>query len=46
MKSKNPPTWLALDVANLSGRVSGPPVVAHGETHQFNENVIIEYYSR
>ncbi|MBK9342173.1 MAG: 30S ribosomal protein S4 [Dehalococcoidia bacterium] len=22
MKSKNPPTWLALDVANLSGRVS------------------------
>jgi ribosomal protein S4 len=46
MKSKNPPTWLALDVANLSGRVTAPPTVAHGETHQFNENVIIEYYSR
>jgi len=46
MKSKNPPAWLALDVANLTGRVTGPAAVAHGETHQFNENVIIEYYSR
>jgi small subunit ribosomal protein S4 len=46
MKSKNPPTWLSLDVANLSGRVTAPPIVATGETHQFNENVIIEYYSR
>ena len=46
MKSKNPPTWLSLDVANLSGRVTAPPAVAHGETHLFNENVIIEYYSR
>jgi small subunit ribosomal protein S4 len=46
MKSKNPPTWLSLDVANLSGRMTAPPAVAHGETHLFNENVIIEYYSR
>lgn len=46
MKSKNPPSWLALDVANMSGRVTAPPTVAHGETHLFNENVIIEYYSR
>ena len=35
-----------LDVENLSGRMTAPPIVVHGETHQFNENVIIEYYSR
>jgi ribosomal protein S4 len=46
MKSKNPPSWLALDVGTMSGRVTAPPTVAHGETHLFNENVIIEYYSR
>ena len=46
LKSKNPPTWLTLDIAAVTGRVSGPPRVAQGETHPFNENVIIEYYSR
>jgi len=46
IKAKNPPSWLALDQAGLTGRVSGMPTVAQGETHLFNENVIIEYYSR
>ena len=46
IKSKNPPTWLSLDGANMTGKVTAPPAVAHGETHLFNENVIIEYYSR
>ena len=46
IKSKNPPSWLTLDVAGMTGRVSGVPTVVHGETHLFNENVIIEYYSR
>ncbi len=46
MKSKNPPSWLALDVANMTGRMTAVPTVAQGETHLFNENVIIEYYSR
>ena len=46
IKSKNPPSWISLDAANMSARVSGVPTVAHGETHLFNENVIIEYYSR
>jgi len=46
IKSKNVPSWLALDVAAMNGRVSGMPTVAQGETHLFNENVIIEYYSR
>jgi small subunit ribosomal protein S4 len=46
IKSKNPPSWLTLDTANMSGRVNGAPDVVHGETHVFNENVIIEYYSR
>ena len=27
-------------------RVNGAPTVAHGETHLFNENIIIEFYSR
>ncbi|MCC6382320.1 MAG: 30S ribosomal protein S4 [Dehalococcoidia bacterium] len=46
IRSKSAPSWLALDPANLTVRVSGPPTVAQGETHLFNENVIIEYYSR
>ncbi|MGI8925894.1 MAG: 30S ribosomal protein S4 [Tepidiformaceae bacterium] len=46
IKSKNPPSWLMLDAAAMTGRVTGIPAVAHGETHLFNENVIIEYYSR
>jgi small subunit ribosomal protein S4 len=46
IKSKSTPTWLSLDVPNMSGRVMGPPMVAQGESHLFNESVIIEYYSR
>jgi small subunit ribosomal protein S4 len=46
IKSKNPPTWLSLDMANMTGKVTASPAVAHGETHLFNENVIIEDYSR
>lgn len=46
IKSKNPPSWLSLDAAGLSGRVVGMPTIAQGETHVFNEDVIIEYYSR
>jgi small subunit ribosomal protein S4 len=46
IKSKNPPSWLTLDMAGMSGRVNGMPTVSQGETHLFNENVVIEYYSR
>lgn len=46
IKSKNVPSWLSLDSANLTSRVNGAPAVAHGETHLFNENIIIEFYSR
>ena len=46
IRAKNTPSWLALDSAALTGRVTGTPAVAQGETHLFNENVIIEYYSR
>jgi len=46
IKSKNSPSWLTLDAAGMTGRVAGVPTVAQGETHLFNENVIIEYYSR
>lgn len=46
MKSKTPPSWLSLDPATMSGKVLGPPTVAQGESHVFNEHVIIEFYSR
>lgn len=46
IRSKNPPSWLALDAGQMKGRVSAMPDISHGETHLFNENVIIEYYSR
>ncbi len=45
IKTKTPPSWLALDMANLSGRVTGVPALAEAGT-KFNENVIIEWYSR
>ena len=44
--SKTIPDWLNLDVSAMSANVGAPPLVARGETHNFNENVIIEYYSR
>jgi small subunit ribosomal protein S4 len=46
LRSKNPPPWLSLDPAGPTVRVASEPVVAHGESHVFNENVVIEYYSR
>ncbi len=46
IKSKNPPSWLTLDMGGMSGRLNGLPTIAQGESHLFNENVIIEYYSR
>jgi len=44
--AKSQPSWLAVDTAGMSGRVVTIPEIAQGETHLFNENVIIEYYSR
>lgn len=46
MRAKNPPTWIAMDPTQMSARMTAEPVVAHGESHVFNENVVIEYYSR
>ncbi|MGE5597558.1 MAG: 30S ribosomal protein S4 [Hyphomicrobiales bacterium] len=46
IRSKNAPSWLQVDRAAMTGRVVAPPTVQQGETHLFNENVIIEYYSR
>ncbi|GAB4334719.1 MAG: 30S ribosomal protein S4 [Dehalococcoidia bacterium] len=46
IKSKTPPSWLSLDTATMSGKVIGQPVIAQGESHVFNEHVIIEFYSR
>lgn len=45
-RSKNPPAWVSVDINAMSGRVVSPAEVVHGETHVFNENVVIEYYSR
>ena len=46
LPSKNIPTWITIDDPAMTARVAGPPAVVQGETHRFNENVIIEYYSR
>ena len=46
IRSKHQPSWLALDAANMTGRMTAPPAIQQGESHLFNENVIIEYYSR
>ncbi len=46
IKTKNPPSWLVLDAAAMSGRVEAAPEIVSGETHRFAENVIIEFYSR
>jgi small subunit ribosomal protein S4 len=46
IKGKQTPSWIALDVANLSARVAAEPAVVSGESHLFNENIVIEYYSR
>lgn len=45
-KAKNPPAWVSVDVSAMNGRVVSEPEVAQGETHLFNEHVVIEYYSR
>ncbi|MXZ88259.1 MAG: 30S ribosomal protein S4 [Dehalococcoidia bacterium] len=44
--AKTPPAWLVVDPGALTARVTGPLEVVPGETHRFNENVVIEYYSR
>ena len=46
IRAKNPPSWISLDGGAMTARVTSMPTVAQGETHLFNENVIIEYYSR
>jgi small subunit ribosomal protein S4 len=46
LRGKNPPSWLSVDNAALTVRLAAEPVIAHGESHLFNENVVIEYYSR
>lgn len=45
MRNVNPPQWLALDPAAMTGRVLALPTRADGD-RTFNENVIVEYYSR
>jgi small subunit ribosomal protein S4 len=46
LRGKNPPSWLSVDAAAMTARVAAEPIIAHGESHLFNENVVIEYYSR
>jgi small subunit ribosomal protein S4 len=46
LRAKNQPSWLSVDTGAMSGHVVSMPEIIQGETHLFNENVIIEYYSR
>jgi small subunit ribosomal protein S4 len=43
--AKQPPPWLALDAASLSGRVVGTPTLEHAEA-LFDPKVVVEFYSR
>ncbi len=45
LKSKQAPSWLALDMAAMSGRVIGAPTLEQAES-LFDPNVVVEYYSR
>jgi len=45
IKSKQVPSWLSLDITNLSGRVLSLPTRDDIDT-RFNEKAIVEYYSR
>jgi small subunit ribosomal protein S4 len=46
MRAKNPPSWITVDAGQMTARVTAEPIVAQGESHLFNENVVNEYYSR
>jgi small subunit ribosomal protein S4 len=45
IKSKQPPSWLSLDLAAMKGRVISEPTLEQAEAF-FDPNVIVEYYSR
>jgi len=45
VRSKQPPSWLSLDMAAMKGRVIGEPTLEVAESF-FDPNVIVEYYSR
>ena len=45
LKAKQPPAWLTLDEAALSGRVVGTPTLESAEA-LFDPKVVVEYYSR
>jgi small subunit ribosomal protein S4 len=45
IRSKQAPSWLALDPAAMSGRVLSPATIEEA-TSLFDPNVVVEYYSR
>ncbi len=45
MSSKMVPSWLAVDVEQMTGRVISPPAIAETPL-KFDPAVIVEYYSR
>jgi small subunit ribosomal protein S4 len=46
LQSKQAPEWLSVTSSDLSGRVVSLPTRDQMETPQFNESLIVEYYSR
>lgn len=45
MRNVNPPQWLSVDPAAMTGRVLSMPARTDGD-RTFNESVIVEFYSR
>ena len=46
LQSKQAPEWLSVNPTELSGRVIALPTRDQMEIPQFNEALIVEYYSR
>jgi len=45
LKSKQPPMWLVLDMAAMTGRVISAPTLENAQA-LFDPNVVVEFYSR
>jgi small subunit ribosomal protein S4 len=45
LKSKQVPSWLSLDVGNMTGRLIAAPTLEHAKA-LFDPNVVVEFYSR
>ena len=46
LATKRTPDWIAMDIADLGGRIISLPTRDQIEVPPFNESLVVEYYSR